>query len=240
MATDSWNFCWAADILTWGISHYFSAFHFHVQSSAYLCPDPCLSPVSYHIPSPSSTEASVFRLIPLHSALHGEHFIFTGQYLSPLVLQRGCFSLYENCLVLLKQSTAYYAKCRVAVFSLLHKLTYSAFSQHGMVTNHLRAVQRLPQYTPLFCCYKRSCHNAHLSQVLQLAYRTTKKNLYIFFQDRIFLFYLEKNICEGLTTSVTLVLFLCCWISRVVHLLPHTQKLSSHAWVREAPEQLLI
>lgn len=104
-------------------------FPFSRSNSAYLCPDPYLNPVSYHIPSLSSTEASVFRLIPLHSALHGEHFIFIGQYLGPLVLERGCLSWYENCVVLLKQSTAYYAKCSVSVLSLLHKLTYTAFSQ---------------------------------------------------------------------------------------------------------------
>lgn len=90
-ATDGWNFCWAADILIWGISHYFSAFHFHVQSPAYLCPDPYLSPVSYHIPSPSSTEASVFKLIPLHSALCGEHFIVMGQYLGPWFYKEDVF-----------------------------------------------------------------------------------------------------------------------------------------------------
>lgn len=101
-ATDCWNFCWAADILFWGISRYFGAFYFHVQNSAYLCLDPYLSPVSYLILSPSSTEASVFKLIPSHSALHREHFIVMGQYLGPLVLQSGCFSWYECCLVLLE------------------------------------------------------------------------------------------------------------------------------------------
>lgn len=109
------------------------------------------------------------------------------------------------------------------------------FPRHGMVTNHLRAGQRLPQHTSLFCCYKRSCHSAHLSQVLQLAWSTTKK-IYTFFPGQN-LILLRKKPYEGLSSPVTLLLLLYCWISRVVHLLPDTQKSSSYAWVREAPER---
>lgn len=120
------KFCWAAEILVWGISHYSSAFLFHIQSSAYLCPDPCFSPRSYHIPSLFSTKTSVFKLIPSHSALHGEHFIVTGQYLGPLILQRGCFFLLQKLpsVIETKRSILCKVQCSVLVLTAQTKIQH--------------------------------------------------------------------------------------------------------------------
>lgn len=166
-------------MLVWGISRYLGAFHFHVQSSAYLCPDPCLSPVSYHIPSSSFTEASVFKLIPLHSALHREHFIVLGQYLGSLVLQRGSLSQWKlTGAIKAKGSILYRVHCIVPVPSAQNKI------QHifpAMVAKYPRAGQALPQYTHLFCCLEGSYQDADLSQHLQLTYRTITP-MHLFFR----------------------------------------------------------
>lgn len=99
------------------VSHYFRAFLFHIQSSAYLCPDPCFSLSSYHIPSLFSTKGSVLKLIPSHSAFHGEHFIVMGQYLGPLVLRRGCFFLLQKLPSVIKTKCS--ILCKVQCIALV-------------------------------------------------------------------------------------------------------------------------